>query len=127
MSTTETSSGNSYQVVGDMSASFRSGAIWLGPGTKTISFEASWTGTPTGAFTLETANNSSDTVGAPMTQTAAMGGSPDANPFVASQPAGSAGGVFLDNIKTAALLLFVVYTKTSGTGTATAIVGRTGA
>jgi len=121
MPTTETSSSNFYQVTADMAASFRSAPIYVGPGSKHISLEVSWpaTGTPRGAFTLEAANSSADATGAAFPATAASA-------WTGQQPAGSAGSAFLDNIETAALYVFVVYTATSGgTGaTATAIVGR---
>ena len=124
MSTTETSSGNFAKVVGDMSTSFRGAWIYLGPGAKHISLEVSWTGTgsPIGAFTLEVANDSLDASGAVLPATSAAA-------FVAQQPAGSAGSVFLDNIPTAALYVAPVYTRSSaGTGAvATITIGRMGA
>lgn len=119
MGTTETSSSNSYKVVGDMSASFRSAPIYVGPGRKSISLELTWTGNPVGAWTLETADDPADTSGAPHRATAAA-------TFTAQNPAGSAGGVFLDDVLTAAPVLFVVYTKTSGSGTGTALLSHPG-
>lgn len=118
MSATETSSGNAYEITGiDLSVRFRSQPIWLGPGDKRVSFEASWTGTPTGAWTFETMNDETDATGAPTPGTAAAA-------WLAKNPAGSAGAAFGDRMPTAALYGYIVWTPSGGAGTGKAILAR---
>lgn len=103
-------------VNGDMSGSITSAVtiIQMLPG---ISYDISWTGTPTGTFTVQVsntyANDPSGTV-----RTAGRWHSLPAASFSGTYPApaGSAGQGFLDVVGTEAYAVRIIYTRVSGTG-----------
>lgn len=95
-------------LVGDLSASRRSKGYRIG-NIEGLSFEAIWpaTGTPVGSLALEVLNDPSQSTGEthPAFALAAV---------VAAQPSGGAGRLFVDNIKTGAVIVCASYTRTSG-------------
>lgn len=97
----------------DMSSSWRSPAFDLNAngGVSSFSIEAAWpsTGTPVGAYTLETSNNPEATTGHPMDITAEAA-------FVAQQPGGASdtGSFMYRDVPASTAVAWVVYTKASG-------------
>lgn len=101
---------------GDMSASRRSVAYFIGDATA-VTLEAVWpaTGSPVGAFKLEGLNDPSLAAGGvlPIFSNADV---------VAGQPSGTAGSLRVDRIRTGFAYVCVTYTATSGGTGATPVV-----
>lgn len=94
---------------GDLSANRRSAGYDIGSRQCSISLEAVWpaTGTPAGAFALETLNDGSQASGEAHAVFSRVS-------VAAKQPSGGAGRLFVDNMETSAHIVCVSYTATSG-------------
>lgn len=95
---------------GDMSANISSAGVNT-ESVDNVGVELSWTGTPSGAWKIQASNSSTD--GSNGTWT-------DLSMTIGSQPTGAAGGFLLDLNQFPFKYVRIVYTKTSGTGTANA-------
>lgn len=95
----------------DLSASTRSNWVPVPRGAKRLALDFGWTatGTPVGTFSVEVTNNKDAASGVVL-------GSQGVGYTVTfgTQPAGSAGGMILDNLTTACDYIALVYTRTSG-------------
>jgi hypothetical protein len=91
-----------------------------------ISYDIAWTGTPTGAFTVQVSNSYSvDSKGNPAN--AGNWYTLPSSSFTGTLPApsGSAGTGFIDVLGTEAYAVRLVYTASSGTGSCTVLPAAT--
>lgn len=87
-----------------------------------ISYDITWTGTPTGTFSVQVSNTYAQNADGSI----AAAGTWEDLPVAAivgtlPAPAGSAGHGFIDVVGTQAYAVRLVYTRTSGTGTLTVL------
>lgn len=94
---------------GDMSAARRSAGYFIGGEVSSLMLEASWpaTGSPVGAFKLETFSRPSATSGKPHDAFLLPA-------VVAGQPSGGAGSLTVDRMRTSSAYVCVSYAPTSG-------------
>lgn len=94
-------------------------------GCSRVSFQAIWTGTPTGTFTFQIANFPGDIFNADGTLKSTVTWTTLTNPtgFTAMQPGGTAGSGDFSFADLAHKWIRPIYTNTSGTGTLTFVYG----
>lgn len=92
-----------------------------------ISYDLTWTGTPTGTFSVQVSNSYAESADGQSVLNAGSWTALPTSAFVGTYPApsGSAGNGFLDVVGTEAYAIRLVYTRVGGTGALTVFPAAT--